>query len=114
MRTHISSATTSIPTAINPLLQLSALPLAVGAAQQLLTLAATSILAAINPLLRSSALSLAAGAAQQLLALAAARIPAAINPFLQSSHLLPSCCKYPNHNLLSLKSIIFSIKPHQA
>ncbi|PQP91752.1 hypothetical protein Pyn_06238 [Prunus yedoensis var. nudiflora] len=112
MRTHLSLATTSIPAAINPLLQLSALPFAAGAAQQLLTLVAASISATINPFF-SHRPFLATGAAQ-LLALAAASIPAAINPLLQSSHLLSNCYKYPSHNLISLKSIIFSIKPHQA
>ncbi|PQM33287.1 hypothetical protein Pyn_17348 [Prunus yedoensis var. nudiflora] len=63
MRTHISLATASIPASINPFLQPSALPLAAGATQQLLTLATASIPAAINPLLQPLALSLAAGAA---------------------------------------------------
>ncbi|PQQ20786.1 hypothetical protein Pyn_10457 [Prunus yedoensis var. nudiflora] len=48
----LSLAAASIPIAINSLLQPSALPLAAGAAQQLLALAAASILAAINPLLQ--------------------------------------------------------------
>ncbi|PQQ18320.1 hypothetical protein Pyn_08572 [Prunus yedoensis var. nudiflora] len=49
MRTHLSLAAASIPAAINPLLQPSALPLAAGAAQQLLALAVASSPTTITP-----------------------------------------------------------------